>query len=117
MTANLTIPLISATNVLTVPLAAVFNDKGERFVYVRRGDDTFERQAIQVGLADYDFAEVTRGLKAGDVVALVPPERVAKPDFQKPAGKEGPVSRKGPAEGAPAKSPSPPKASTSSTSK
>jgi RND family efflux transporter MFP subunit len=117
MTANLTIPLISATNVCTVPLAAVFNDKGERFVYLKRGHDTFERQAIQVGLADYDYAQVTKGVKAGDVVALVPPERAAKPAFQKPAGKEGPVSRKGPAEGAPAKSPSPPKASTSSTSK
>jgi hypothetical protein len=84
---------------------------------VKRGDDTFERQAIQVGLADYDHAEVTKGLKAGDVVALVPPERVAKPDFQKTAGKEGPVSRKGPAETAAAKSPSAATTSTSSTSK
>jgi HlyD family secretion protein len=117
MTANLTIPLISATNVLTVPLAAVFNDKGQRLVYVKRDDDTFERQLIQVGLADYDYAEVTKGLKAGDVVALVPPERVAKPDSQQPAGKDGPVSRKGPAATAAAKSPSAATTSTSSTSK
>ena len=117
MTANLTIPLISVSNVLTVPLAAVFNDKGERFVYVKRGDAIFERQPIQVGLADYDFAEVTQGLQAGDVVALVPPERVAKPDSQKPAGKDGAGSRKGPAETAAAKSPSATTTSTSSTSK
>jgi HlyD family secretion protein len=117
MTANLTIPLISATNVLTVPLAAVFNDKGERFVYLQRGDDAFERQAIEVGMADYDYAEVTRGLKSGDVVALVPPDRVPKADSPKPAAKDGPSSRKGRAETATAKGPAAATASTTSTSK
>ena len=58
---------------LAVPLAAVFNDQGERFVYVQKGDDKFERQPIQIGVADYDFAEVTKGLKGGEVVSLVTP--------------------------------------------
>ncbi len=117
MTANLTIPLISASNVLAVPLAAVFNDKGERFVYVKRGEDTFERQPVQVGVADYDYAEVTKGLKAGDVVALVPPAKVVQPDLQKPAGKDGPGAGKGPAETVAAKRSSAATPSTSSTSK
>ena len=73
MTANLSIPLIAASHVLTVPLAAVFSDKGESYVYLRKGGAAFERQPIQVGRADYDFAEVTQGLKSGDIISLVPP--------------------------------------------
>lgn len=73
MTANLSIPLVSAGNVVALPLAAVFNDQGERFVYLQKGDGSFERQAVQLGVADFDFAEVTKGLKGGEVVSLVTP--------------------------------------------
>ena len=73
MTASLTIPLVSAGNVLAVPLAAIFTDQSERFVYVKTGDDKFERRAIQMGVADYSFAEVTGGLKGGEVVSLITP--------------------------------------------
>ena len=73
MTASLNIPLVSVGNVLAVPLAAVFTDQGERYVYVKKGDDKFERQPIQMGVADYSFAEVTKGLKGGEVVSLVAP--------------------------------------------
>ncbi|MHC1766688.1 MAG: efflux RND transporter periplasmic adaptor subunit [Verrucomicrobiia bacterium] len=73
MTANLSIPLIAASNVLTVPLAAVFSDRGESYVYLQKSAAIFERQPVQVGRADYDFAEVTQGLKRGAVVSLVVP--------------------------------------------
>ena len=73
MTANLSIPLISVGNVLAIPLASVFNDQGERFVYVKTGDDKFERHPVQLGVADFDFAEVAKGLKGGEVVSLVMP--------------------------------------------
>ena len=72
MTANLTIPLQSADNVLAVPLAAVFTDKGERFAYVKDGDK-FVRAPILIGVSDYDFAEVTKGLEGGETVSLVTP--------------------------------------------
>lgn len=72
MTANLTIPLQSADNVLAVPLAAVFTDQGSRFAYVKQGDK-FARVPILVGVSDYDFAEVTRGLQGGETVSLVTP--------------------------------------------
>ncbi len=91
MTANLSIPLVSVGNVLAVPLAAVFNDQGERFVYVRMGDDKFERQLVQLGVADYDFAEVTKGLVGGEVVSLVTPPGQAGA-LQSPGGKGGAVS-------------------------
>ena len=72
MTANLTIPLQSADNVIAIPLAAVFTDKGERFAYVRAGGE-FARVPIQIGVSDYDFAEVIKGLVGGETVSLVTP--------------------------------------------
>jgi HlyD family secretion protein len=72
MTANLTIPLQSAENVLALPLAAVFTDRGERFAYVKQGD-RFSRVPIRIGVTDYDFAEVTNGLSGGEIVSLVTP--------------------------------------------
>lgn len=72
MTANLNIPLQSADNVIAIPLAAVFTDKGERFAYVSDGGK-FTRVPIRIGVSDYDFAEVTKGLSGGEVVSLVTP--------------------------------------------
>ena len=72
MTANLTIPLQSADNVIAIPLAAVFTDQGSRFAYMRDGEK-FVRVPIQIGVSDYDFAEVTKGLVGGETVSLVTP--------------------------------------------
>jgi HlyD family secretion protein len=85
MTANLNIPLESADNVIAIPLAAVFTDKGERFAYVRDGGK-FTRVPIQIGVSDYDFAEVTKGLKGGETVSLVQPAEDGGP-AQKVFGK------------------------------
>src|SRR5437588_769095 len=49
MTANLTIPLILADNVLAVPLAAVFTEQGERYVYVKNAEG-FDVRPIQIGV-------------------------------------------------------------------
>ena len=89
MTANLSIPLISAGNVLAIPLAAVFTDHGESFVYVQKGADKFERRPIQLGVADFDFAEVTKGLNGGEMVSLVTPPGAASAATPEPGGKGG----------------------------
>jgi len=75
MTALLSIPVASAEKVLAVPLAAVFTEKGERYVFVKKDekDDKFERRPVLVGIADYTFAEVQDGLAAGDIVSLEQP--------------------------------------------
>ncbi|MBI2950366.1 MAG: efflux RND transporter periplasmic adaptor subunit, partial [Verrucomicrobia bacterium] len=72
MTANLSIPVASSENAVAVPLAAVFTEQGERFVLVKKSeeDDKFERRTVQLGIADYDYAEVLGGLKAGEIVSL-----------------------------------------------
>ena len=73
MTANLTIPLQAADNVIAVPLAAVFTDQGDRFVYVKQ-DEKFTRAPILIGVTDYDYAEVTKGLQGGEIVSLITPQ-------------------------------------------
>lgn len=78
MTANIKIPVQSAAGVTAVPLGAVFTEyneqlkKQERFVYVQNGD-TFERRLVQIGVADYFFAEILSGLNSGETVSLEQP--------------------------------------------
>jgi hypothetical protein len=75
MTANITIPVASAENVVAAPLASVFTETNpetrqvERHVFVKVGGE-WERRPIEIGVSDYFFAEVTKGLQAGDEVAL-----------------------------------------------
>src|SRR6185295_3606755 len=83
MTANIKIPVASADNVVAVPLAAVFTDhdpqtyKTERYVYVTRGEEEYERRPITIGVSDFFYAEVQYGLNPGEVVALEPPKEEA----------------------------------------
>jgi len=79
MTANLSIPLQSAENAVAIPLAAVFTEQGERYAYVRSEDGGFEVRPIQIGVADFQYAEVISGLQTGEVVSLVRPENAAEP--------------------------------------
>ncbi|MEY4690041.1 MAG: hypothetical protein RIT19_366 [Verrucomicrobiota bacterium] len=75
MSANISIPVASADNVVAAPLAAVFTETNpatreiERHVWVRK-DESWERRPIKIGVTDYFFAEVTSGLQAGEVVSL-----------------------------------------------
>jgi hypothetical protein len=54
------IPVASSETPLALPMAAVFTEQGERFVFVKK-DDQFERRPVQIGVADYDYAEVSTG--------------------------------------------------------
>lgn len=84
MTANISIPVASADNVVAAPLAAVFTEMNpetkqmERYAWVRKGEE-WERRSIQIGVSDYFFVEVTRGLTAGDEVSLEDRSKSAKP--------------------------------------
>jgi HlyD family secretion protein len=99
MTANITIPVASAENVIGVPLAAVYTElnpetrRTERFVFVQKGAN-YERRLVRVGIADYFFAEVQDGLAPGEVVALEKPpeERI----LAEPSGPSSHVSGSAP---------------------
>ena len=79
MTANIEIPVSSAENVVAVPLAAVFTEQNpdtlqmERYTYVKK-DNALERRPVQIGISDFFFAEVQKGLAPGEVVMLELPK-------------------------------------------
>lgn len=78
MTANITIPVESADNVVSVPLAGVFTEynqeagRTERYVYLLR-DGRFYKQLVDIGVSDYFNVEILKGLEPGQVISLVPP--------------------------------------------
>lgn len=79
MTANIRIPVASASNVTAVPLPAVFTERNpetgrfERFVFVRKPDGTVEKREVKVGVSDFFYAEIQQGLSPGEVVMLEMP--------------------------------------------
>ena len=95
MTANLSIPVASANGVLSIPLAAVFTEEGDRFAYVKK-DEAVERRAIKIGVTDYSFAEVTSGLAAGEIVSLEQPAENANDKSGGAAGKKTAGATNGP---------------------
>jgi HlyD family secretion protein len=93
MTSILSIPVASVESALSIPLSAVFTEKGERFVYVKLPDESFERRVVQVGISDYSYAEVQKGLTNGEIVALEQPTEVkAEPVVEKPKKKKDKTS-------------------------
>lgn len=84
MTAILSIPVSSADNVLAVPLAAVFTESGERFVFVK-SEEGFARRPVVLGATDYAYAEVVEGLTEGEVVSL---DQTINSSHSKPSGNQ-----------------------------
>ncbi|MBI4657357.1 MAG: efflux RND transporter periplasmic adaptor subunit [Verrucomicrobia bacterium] len=89
MTANVSMPIESASNAVAVPLAAIVTEREGRFVYVKHGAG-FEKRIIDLGVFNYDFAEVRSGLALGDVVALDPPKQLTR-DSSAKSGKPEPA--------------------------
>src|SRR5207302_7831771 len=88
MTAILSIPVASAENVLAVPLAAVFFEEGERYVFVKK-EEKFEHRPVLIGITDYSFAEVQEGLVANDIVSLEQPS-----EFRNSKSTNGPTDNR-----------------------
>lgn len=78
MTANLSIPVVSAENTIAVPISTVFSEPNsktkemERYVYVKK-EEFYERRIIQTGVSDNNYVEVTDGLAKGELVSLEEP--------------------------------------------
>ena len=68
MTADITITTASATNVLTVPAAALLGSAGNYSVRVLGADGQPQVQAVDVGLVTSSLAEIKSGLNEGEAV-------------------------------------------------
>jgi multidrug efflux pump subunit AcrA (membrane-fusion protein) len=72
MTAEITVIVDRLRNVLIIPVHASFQKEGETFAYVWTGSK-FRQQAIEVSKRSGDRVVVTKGLEAGDRIALEDP--------------------------------------------
>jgi RND family efflux transporter MFP subunit len=78
MTVNISIPIASATDVVSVPISAVFRGEGnKKVIYVRNGENT-ERREVKIGVTSSDFVQVIKGVSDGEEILLVEPGRVAQ---------------------------------------
>ncbi len=59
----------STVSRLAIPRSAVIDDGGQPVVYVQTGGETFDRRAVQLGIADGNYVEVIDGVRAGERVA------------------------------------------------
>lgn len=79
MTVNVSIPIASATAVVSVPVSAVFRGEGnKKIVYVRNGGGATERREVKIGVTNTDFAQVLKGVEDGEEILLVEPARAAE---------------------------------------
>lgn len=79
MMVNLTVPVAHASQVVTVPISAVFRGKGDRrVVYLLEDDGKPKECEVVLGVAGLDYAEIKSGLKVGDRILSVEPRVLEK---------------------------------------
>lgn len=66
------VPVGFSEDVLSVPLTSVFEEGGDKVVYVS-ADGGIERRKVGVGLSDSKRVEITRGLGEGEDVLTEKP--------------------------------------------
>ncbi|MGV3532659.1 MAG: efflux RND transporter periplasmic adaptor subunit [Chthoniobacteraceae bacterium] len=90
MTVNMTVPIAKASDVVSVPIAAVFKGDGRsKVVYVRNGDAA-EKREVKVGITDINFAQIEKGLTEGEEILLTEPPRPDGPGGGPGRGPGGP---------------------------
>ncbi|RJQ39163.1 MAG: HlyD family efflux transporter periplasmic adaptor subunit [Dehalococcoidia bacterium] len=70
LTVTVSIVTDSKANVLLVPNSAITTRGGQAFVQVPGADGALEQRAIQTGISDYQYTEVTGGLNEGEQVMV-----------------------------------------------
>lgn len=70
MDGDTSIDLATADNALTVPIDAVYDDNGQKYVYLKK-DNALVRQNVEVGIENDDSAQITSGLSSNDSIVIV----------------------------------------------
>ncbi|MEO6940888.1 MAG: efflux RND transporter periplasmic adaptor subunit [Candidatus Kapaibacterium sp.] len=78
MTVAARISVSKIDNVLSVPIESVFEKDGKTIVYVENGT-SFDKREVQLGAKNDNFIIVTKGVKEGEKVALVDPNKEQDP--------------------------------------
>jgi Cu(I)/Ag(I) efflux system membrane fusion protein len=60
----------SSRNVVAIPIDAVIRDGKGTHVYIETGANTFQPRMVKTGLEDFEQVEITKGLQAGDRIAV-----------------------------------------------
>jgi len=79
MTTRVEIVAETVKGVLALPIESVFNEEGKPVVYLRKGENGFERRVVKPGRSNDDEVEITEGLAAGDEIWLIHPHRAGLP--------------------------------------
>ena len=80
LTVTVTILVEEVDDVLLVPNSAITRQGGPSYVRVVSADGTTEERAIQIGISNWQFTEVTEGLSEGEQVVV--PQGTAAPTSQ-----------------------------------
>jgi RND family efflux transporter MFP subunit len=73
MSVSMNVPVGRAEKAISVPVSAVFKDRRQNVVYVRKGNST-EKRKVTVGVTNLSYAEITSGLEPGEEILLVEPQ-------------------------------------------
>ena len=90
MTANLEIIIYEKPDALMVPLVAVHEEQGKRYVIRKKGNapsDAAEKIAVTTGYTTQEMVEITNGLKAGDLIEVSLPAPLSSTG-DSPGGKQ-----------------------------
>lgn len=72
MSVSMNVPVAKADGAVSVPVAAIFREKKQAVVYVRKGGVT-EKRRVEVGISDLGFAEIRSGIEEGEEILLFEP--------------------------------------------
>jgi len=86
LTVSCKIIIKELSDVLYIPLEAIFKDQVNDFVYVKSGSG-FARKDVKIGSVNTDFAIVTEGLSENEELALADPFLNKEADKSKTKGK------------------------------
>lgn len=61
---------VGSQEALAIPVAAVLQEKGERFAFVKEGEGVFEKRPLKLGEKAGDFYPLLEGVESGDHVVV-----------------------------------------------
>jgi len=84
LTVTVSVIVAERSNVLLVPNSSITTRGQQTFVQVLTAADTIEQRAVQTGISDYQFTEVTEGLSEGEQIVVPEGTATTTPSTSQP---------------------------------